>query len=157
MFLWSLAPLPLLNCFFFIKIDAILNTNADSTFRLPREEWDMKKVLVFCVLTAFWLSLAGTSVWAIDVGWMQKGVRVWYFGSAGSGTSSDAEEAYLFASINGNNAQLTHHSGLNHWTSPNGRHKHVFYYRSGTYLDISTGAPKYRGWRQLDGHRISKR
>ena len=78
----------------------------------------MKKVLIFCVLLSLWLSLDGFSVWAVDVGWMQKGVRVWYFGSAGSGTSSDAEEAYLFANINGNTAQLTHHSGINHWSLP---------------------------------------
>ena len=78
----------------------------------------MKKVLVFCVLLALWLALDGSSVWAIDVGWMQKGVRVWYFGAAGTGMSSDAEEAYLFTSINGNTAQLTHHSGINHWSLP---------------------------------------
>jgi hypothetical protein len=46
---------------------------------------------------------------------MQKGVRVWYFGAAGT---DNAEEAYLFASINGNTAQLTHHSGINHWSLP---------------------------------------
>ena len=78
----------------------------------------MKKVLVSCVLIALWMSLDGSGVWAVDVGWMQKGVRVWYFGSAGTGMTSDAEEAYLFTSINGNTAQLTHHSGINHWTSP---------------------------------------
>jgi hypothetical protein len=80
----------------------------------------MKKVLVFCLLLALWLSLDGSGAWAIiDVGWMQKGVRVWYFGSAGDlAHSSEAEEAYLFASINGNNAQVTHHSGISHWTSP---------------------------------------
>jgi hypothetical protein len=49
---------------------------------------------------------------------MQKGVRVWYFGSAGSGMSSDAEEAYLFSDINGTTAQLIHHSGINHWSLP---------------------------------------
>jgi len=78
----------------------------------------MKKVLVFCVLVALWLSLDGSGAWAFDVGWMQKGVRVWYFGAAGTGMSSDAEEAYLFTSINGNTAQLTHHSGINHWSLP---------------------------------------
>lgn len=78
----------------------------------------MKKALVFCLLLATWLSLDGSSVWAQDVGWMQKGVRVWYFGGTGTGMSSDAEEAYLFASINGNTAQLTHHAGINHWSLP---------------------------------------
>ena len=50
---------------------------------------------------------------------MQKGVRVWYFGGVGSITSSDAEEAYLFDTVEGNNVQITHHSALNHWGSPN--------------------------------------
>jgi hypothetical protein len=76
----------------------------------------MKKVFVFCVLLALWLSLDGSGVWAqMDVGWMQEGVRVWYFGAAGT---ENAEEAYLFASINGTTAQLTHHSGINYWSLP---------------------------------------
>jgi hypothetical protein len=79
----------------------------------------MKKVFVFSVLLSLWLSLDGSGVWAIDVGWMQKGVRVWYFGAAGTGMSSDAEEAYLFTSIDGTNAQVTHHSAINHWVLPN--------------------------------------
>jgi len=78
----------------------------------------MKKIFVFFLLLALGLSWNGSSVWAVDVGWMQKGVRVWYFGAAGTGMSSDAEEAYLLASIDGTNAQVTHHSGINHWTSP---------------------------------------
>jgi hypothetical protein len=75
----------------------------------------MKKVLVSCLLLSLWLSLDGSSVWAIDVGWMQQGVRVWYFGGVGSVTASDAEEAYLFNAVNGNNVQVTKHSGSNHW------------------------------------------
>jgi hypothetical protein len=46
---------------------------------------------------------------------MQEGVRVWYFGAAGT---ENAEEAYLFSSINGNTAQLTQHSGINYWSPP---------------------------------------
>ena len=79
----------------------------------------MKKVLVFCVLVALWLSLDGSDAWAIDVGWMQKGVRAWYFGAVGSTTSSDAEEAYLFSAVNGTNVQVTKHSGMNHWGTTN--------------------------------------
>ncbi len=76
----------------------------------------MKKVFFFCVLLSFWLYLDGSSVWAqIDVGWMQEGVRVWYFGAAGT---ENAEEAYVFTSINGNTAQLTRHSGINYWSLP---------------------------------------
>jgi len=78
----------------------------------------MKKTAIFCLALSLWLCLYGSRVWALDVDWMQQGVRVWYFGSAGSGMSSDAEEAYLFTSINGNTAQLTHHSGINHWSLP---------------------------------------
>ena len=66
----------------------------------------------------------GPAFGLIDVGWMQKGVRVWYFGAAGTGMSSDAEEAYLFTSIDGTNAQVTHHSGINHWSfAESGRHR----------------------------------
>ena len=77
----------------------------------------MKKSFIVCLVLGW--SLFGTYAWAIDVGWMQKGVRVWYFGSVGDlFNSSEADEAYLFASINGNNAQVTHHSGISHWTLP---------------------------------------
>ena len=78
----------------------------------------MKKVLVSCLFFALWPYVNVSSLWAIDVGWMQQGVRVWYFGAVGTGGTSDAEEAYLFTSINGNTAQLTHHSGVNHWSTP---------------------------------------
>jgi hypothetical protein len=79
----------------------------------------MKKVLVLCMLLALALSLDGSSVWAVDVGWMQKGVRVWYFGAVGTTTSSDAEEAYLFKAVDGNNVQVTKHSAIDHWGTPN--------------------------------------
>ena len=79
----------------------------------------MKRLSVFCFLLALWLSFEGSSVWAIDVGWMRKGVRVWYLGAAGTGFSSDAEEAYLFSAVNGSNVQVTKHSAINHWGSPN--------------------------------------
>jgi len=78
----------------------------------------MKKLLVSCLLLSFWVSFGASNVWAIDVGWMQNGVRVWYMGAVGTGGTSDTEEAYLFTSINGNTAQLIHNSGINHWTSP---------------------------------------
>jgi hypothetical protein len=54
---------------------------------------------------------------AQDIGWMQKGVRLWYFGGVDSGgvTSSDAEEAYLIESIEGTNVQMTHHAAQNWW------------------------------------------
>lgn len=74
----------------------------------------MKKILIFCGLFAVGLSLEVSIVWA-DVGWMQKGVRVWYFGGVGSATSSDAEQAYLFKDVDGDTVQVTKHSGVNHW------------------------------------------
>jgi hypothetical protein len=79
----------------------------------------MKKRFIVSLLLIFGWIFLGSVAWAIDTGWMQKGVRVWYFGAASTGFSSDAEEAYLFSSINGNNAQITHHSAINHWASPN--------------------------------------
>jgi hypothetical protein len=77
----------------------------------------MKKLFVSCLLLALWLSLAMPSVWAIDVGWMQQGVRVWYFGGVGSTSTSDAEEAFLFSAVNGTDVQVTKHAGSNHWDS----------------------------------------
>jgi hypothetical protein len=54
-----------------------------------------------------------------DVGWMQQGVRVWYFGGVGGGSASDGEEAYLLGPVDGTTARVTHHSGLNHWGTTN--------------------------------------
>ena len=79
----------------------------------------MKRSKVVCLLIALGWSFLGSHVGAFDVGWMQKGVRVWYFGGVGTGMSSDAEEAYLLGVINGANVPVTHYSGLNHWGSTN--------------------------------------
>ncbi len=79
----------------------------------------MRKILCTCLMLSLWVILEGSSVWAIDVGWMQEGVRVWYFGGVGSGSSSDAEEAYLLNTVNGSNVQVTKHSGMNHWGTTN--------------------------------------
>ncbi len=78
----------------------------------------MKKGLVLCLLLVLEPSWNGYCAWAFDVGWMQKGVRVWYLGAVGSGTSSNAEEAHRFDAVEGDNAQITRHSALNHWESP---------------------------------------
>jgi hypothetical protein len=94
----------------------------------------MKKVFVSFLLLALWLVLDRPGVWAVDVGWMQQGVRVWYFGAASTGFSSDAEEAYLFNAVNGNNATLTHHSGINHWVTTNAP-------STATYAVFETNAP----------------
>jgi len=61
----------------------------------------------------------GSTILAVDVGWMQQGVRAWYFGAASTGFSSDAEEAYLFKTVAGADVQVTKHSAINHWGSPN--------------------------------------
>ncbi len=79
----------------------------------------MKTSKLVCLLLVLGWSFLGTPVWAVDVGWMQRGVRVWYFGAVGTGSSSDAEEAYLLQAVNGANASVTHHSALNHWGLPN--------------------------------------
>ena len=74
---------------------------------------------VFLLLVLGW-SYLNTGAWAFDVGWMQKGVRIWYLGGVDTGgvTSSNAEEAYLLAMVNGSNIQVTHHSALHHWSFP---------------------------------------
>ncbi len=77
----------------------------------------MKKRFLICLLVVLGWSSLGTDVWAIDVKWMQKGVRVWYYGSVGTGMTSDAEEAYLFGPVSGHNIQVTRYSGKNHWDS----------------------------------------
>jgi hypothetical protein len=80
----------------------------------------MKKQLMklsFCLLMVLSLSLG---LGAIDVGWMQPGVRAWYFGGVGlSGDmTSNAVEAYLIQAIAGGNVQYVRHSALEFWTSP---------------------------------------
>jgi hypothetical protein len=79
----------------------------------------LKWLGVSLLLVLGW-SYLNTGAWAVDVGWMQKGVRVWYLGGVDTGgaTSSNAEEAYLLGVVNGGDIQVTHHSALNHWGSP---------------------------------------
>ncbi|NLD35384.1 MAG: hypothetical protein GX654_00780 [Desulfatiglans sp.] len=79
----------------------------------------MKKYFFVCFLMFLTWGSITNNVWAIDTGWMQRGVRVWYLGGVGSGTSSNAEEAYLINTIDGGNAQVIRHSALTHWTAPN--------------------------------------
>ena len=79
----------------------------------------MKSGYFVCLFLILGWILYVNNAWAIDVGWMQKGVRVWYLGGVGSGTSSNAEEAYLIDAINGDNTQVTKHSAINHWEYPN--------------------------------------
>lgn len=74
----------------------------------------MKKTAFSCLALSLWLSLGMAGVRAQDVGWMQQGVRAWYFGAAGS---QNAEEAYLFSAVSGANVQVTKHSGVNYWAS----------------------------------------
>jgi hypothetical protein len=61
-----------------------------------------------------------SSALAIDTGWMQTGVRAWYFGGVKTGvpTSSDTEEAYLLGPISGSSVAVTHHAAIDHWSSP---------------------------------------
>lgn len=77
----------------------------------------MKYLSVFCLLSIIILSVTGTNAWAVDVGWMQKSVRVWYFGGVGVTTSSDAETAYTFTEVAGDSVQVTRHWGMNNWSS----------------------------------------
>lgn len=55
-----------------------------------------------------------------QVDWMQPGVRVWYLGGVDGGgiISSNAEQAFLFQTVDGSSAEVVQHSALTHWTSP---------------------------------------
>mgnify|MGYP003589240571 CR=1 FL=1 len=71
-----------------------------------------------CAALSLAWSFPGAGAWAVDLGWMQPGVRLWYFGSVGSTGSSDAEEAYLIKSVDNTSVQVNHHSGVKHWSTP---------------------------------------
>jgi hypothetical protein len=81
---------------------------------MKRMIWAWLGVSILLVLG--WGSF-GTCALAVDIGWMQKGVRLWYFGGTEGGGvgSSDAEEAYLIESFEGTNVQMTHHAAQNWW------------------------------------------
>jgi len=56
-----------------------------------------------------------------DTGWLQKGVRVWYFGGiqeSHDGSVSNVEEAYLIDGVAGDQVNITHHSALEYWSAP---------------------------------------
>jgi hypothetical protein len=74
--------------------------------------------LWLCAWVAGWALISPTAQ-AVDTGWMQQGVRVWYLGGVGGVTSSNAEEAFLIDAVDGDNVQVTHHSAVDHWQSPN--------------------------------------
>jgi hypothetical protein len=76
--------------------------------------------LGFCLMLIFVIHHPGNYAWAIDTGWMQQGVRIWYFGGVdGTGPSaSNAGEAYLITDITDAGVQVTRHAALTHWTSP---------------------------------------
>jgi len=76
---------------------------------------DQSLKLFFCLLMVLGMSLGAG---AIDFGWMQPGVRVWYFGGTGGLTTSNATEAYLIMAISAGNVQFVRHSALNFWGSP---------------------------------------
>ena len=61
-----------------------------------------------CLLLVLGWSYLSTGAWAVDIGWMQEGVRVRYLGGVDTGgvTSSNAEEAYLLGTVNGNDGYM---------------------------------------------------
>ena len=75
----------------------------------------MKGRVLIWILVVFVWGYPGTCGWAFDTGWMQKGVRIWYYGGAGT---SNATEAYLIDAVEGNDVQLTKHAASIHWTMP---------------------------------------
>ena len=84
----------------------------------------MKNIIFSCLglflMLIFGIYQPGNYAWAIDTGWMQQGVRIWYFGGVDSGglAPSNAGEAYLVTDITEDSAHITKHSALTHWTSP---------------------------------------
>lgn len=76
----------------------------------------MNRMAGWMVAFVLWAAVANGA----DTGWMQPGVRAWYFGGVdGDGASStDAEEAYLLKSISGTRATVVHHAAAGHWGSP---------------------------------------
>ncbi len=54
-----------------------------------------------------------------DTGWMQSGVRAWYFGGVdgGGSSASDAEEAHLLGAVSGTQVTVTRHAGTGQWTT----------------------------------------
>ena len=84
----------------------------------------MEKRLVFILLLVLLMCREASCVWATDVGWMQRGVRLWYLGGVGEVkageviASSNAEEAYLINAVVGTNTEVIHHSALDQWKSP---------------------------------------
>ena len=73
----------------------------------------MKRILGFVMAAGL-----AIGAWA-DTGWMQTGVRAWYFGGVdgGGGTSSDAEEAHLLGAVSGTQVTVTRHAASGHWTT----------------------------------------
>lgn len=60
---------------------------------------------------------------AQDIGWMQKGVRVWYFGGIDiteiqDTPVSNTEETYLINGFDGDQVSITRHSAAEYWSSP---------------------------------------
>jgi hypothetical protein len=97
--------------------NALCTWGFDEPCRLDRAgRGFLVRLLAFVVLALG----AFSSALAIDVGWMQTGVRAWYFGGVKTGvpTSSDTEEAFLLGPINGSSVDVTHHAAINHWSSP---------------------------------------
>ncbi|HHO49036.1 MAG TPA: hypothetical protein ENN06_11395 [Desulfobacteraceae bacterium] len=80
----------------------------------------MKKVLFLLLLSALAWGTTTSAALANDTGWMRKGIRLWYLGGVetGVGVPSNAEEAYTIDAVTGTSARVTHHSALEHWTSP---------------------------------------
>ncbi len=72
--------------------------------------------LSFCLLLVLGLSLGAAA--QVDFGWMQPGVRAWYFGGSSGFTGMNAVEAYLINTIAGGNVNYLRHSASEFWTSP---------------------------------------
>ena len=72
--------------------------------------------LFLCLFMVLGLYLGAAA--QVDFGWMQPGVRAWYFGGSSGLTTMNAVEAYLIQTIAGGNVNYVRHSASEFWTSP---------------------------------------
>ena len=85
----------------------------------PRPEVVMKRLSVWGVLPVLIGILCIQSLGAVDLGWLQPGVRVWYVGGVGDSTfSSSAQEADLITKFGNGSAYVMQQQALVNWTSP---------------------------------------
>lgn len=94
---------------------------ASAMSRSPQRKIPLAWAGVVCLLALLVVLTANDQVLALDMNWMQTGVRLWYVGGTGPGgpgLTSNAEEANLIDSVSGGAVTVVHQQALANWTSP---------------------------------------